>query len=300
VNASGTGYYRRRRPSHRTELLTSQCGDAARRCGGTAVLRGWGDTWPAGSPCSSGAGDNGVGRAGVGAGLRRLCHVAGAPRASSARRRRRTARPGRHRSAGFAGRTGRQLPLVCTLNGAPGTRRCRAMLGSTSAGSPSWRYRPRRAEGLVWVRISRRAFAQPAPTRRGALQGTTTVNLTPANVARARSRVCCARWRTARQDRRPGGDVEPRAARRRRRALCGRGRSSHPPSSAGPVDVPTPGEYVARGAAVRRPGRLPRRAPPAWLWAVQNLHRRTDAEVVERYHEARAADPGTIDQVFLV
>ncbi len=88
--------------------------------------------------------------------------------------------------AGFADATGRQLPLVCTLNGAPVLAAVATMLGvdfgeldrlALSA--------PAGAEGLTLVPYLDGERSPNLPRAAGALQGMTTRNLTSANVARA-------------------------------------------------------------------------------------------------------------------
>ncbi len=88
--------------------------------------------------------------------------------------------------AGFADATGRQLPLVCTLNGAPVLAAVATMLGvdfdeldrlALSA--------PAGAEGLTLVPFFEGERSPNLPDAAGALHGVTTRNLLPANVARA-------------------------------------------------------------------------------------------------------------------
>ena len=88
--------------------------------------------------------------------------------------------------AGFADATGRQLPLVCTLNGAPVLAAVATMLGvdfdeldrlAMSA--------PAGAEGLTFVPYLEGERSPNLPEAAGALHGVTTRNLNAANVARA-------------------------------------------------------------------------------------------------------------------
>ncbi len=88
--------------------------------------------------------------------------------------------------AGFADATGRHLPLVCTLNGAPVLAAVATMLGvdfdeldrlALSA--------PAGAEGLTLVPYFEGERSPNLPEAAGALQGVTTRNLNAANVARA-------------------------------------------------------------------------------------------------------------------
>ena len=88
--------------------------------------------------------------------------------------------------AGFADATGRQLPLVCTLNGAPVLAAVTTMLGvdfdemdrlALSA--------PAGAQGLTLVPYLEGERSPNLPGPRARLHGVTTRNLLPANVARA-------------------------------------------------------------------------------------------------------------------
>jgi xylulokinase len=152
--------------------------------------------------------------------------------------------------AGFADATGRQLPLVCTLNGAPVLAAVTTMLGvdfdeldrlalSANAG----------AQGLTLVPYLEGERSPNLPGAAGALHGVTTRNLSPANVARAAvegllaSMAYCVDKISAQ-----GVEVE-------RIILIGGGARSEavrriaPAILGAPVHVPTPAEYVALGAA---------------------------------------------------
>jgi xylulokinase len=204
--------------------------------------------------------------------------------------------------AGFADATGRQLPLVCTLNGAPVLAAVAAMLGvdlgrfaelalSAPAGS----------EGLVWVPYFDGERSPNLPDARGALQGTSTTNLTAANVARAAVEgLLCSMAYCLDKIANQGVDVE-------RVLLVGGGAHSAavrviaPAVLGRPVDVPTPGEYVALGAARQAAWTLTNaEAPPAWsLDGAQTFTAEPTPAVVEQYHEARSLTLGQNTKIFL-
>jgi xylulokinase len=152
--------------------------------------------------------------------------------------------------AGFADATGHQLPLVCTLNGAPVLAAVAAMLHvdfdefdrlALSA--------PAGAEGLVLVPYFEGERSPNLPHATGALHGVTMRNLNSANIARAAvegllsSMAYCVDKINAHgvdADRiiLVGGGARSEAVRRIAPAIFGRG-----------VRVPPPAEYVALGAA---------------------------------------------------
>ncbi|MDX1892875.1 xylulokinase [Mycolicibacterium sp. 050158] len=168
--------------------------------------------------------------------------------------------------AGFADATGRQLPLVCTLNGAPVLAAVAAMLGvdfdefdrlALSA--------PAGAQGLTLIPYFDGERSPNLPDAAGAMHGVTTRNLVPANVARAAvegllASIAYCIERIAQQGVHVGrvimvgGGARSEAVRRVASAVLGM-----------PVHVPTPAEYVALGAARQAAWTLSRRAaPPAW------------------------------------
>jgi xylulokinase len=196
--------------------------------------------------------------------------------------------------AGFADATGRQLPLVCTLNGAPVLAAVATMLGvdfdeldrlavSAQAG----------AGGLTLVPYFEGERSPNLPEAAGALHGVTTRNLNAANVARAAvegllsSMAYCIDRITAH-----GVDVN-------RIILVGGGARSAavrhiaPALWGAPVHVPTPAEYVALGAARQAAWTLSQdQLPPAWSFGITSTY---DADptphVLEQY---RAAQPLTL------
>jgi xylulokinase len=302
-DASGTGYYSAEASAYRIELLElamrgrrpalpSVLGPhdiAGQLAGGAAAL-------------GPGAGDNASAALGLGAASGDCVMSLGTSGVVSA-----VGEAAPHDQdgivAGFADATGRQLPLVCTLNGAPVLAAVAGMLGvdlgrfaelalSAPAGS----------EGLVWVPYFDGERSPNLPDARGALQGTTTTNLTPANVARAAVEgLLCSMAYCLDKIADQGVDVD-------RVLLVGGGahsaavRAIAPAVLGRPVDVPTPGEYVARGAARQAAWTLnPVETPPTWeLEGAQTFEADPTPQVVERYHEARALTFGQATKVFLV
>lgn len=197
--------------------------------------------------------------------------------------------------AGFADATGRQLPLVCTLNGAPVLAAVAKMLGvdlgrfaelalSAPAGS----------EGLVWIPYFDGERSPNLPDARGALQGVSTTNLSPANVARAAVEGLLASMaycldKIAEQGVAVervllvGGGAHSAAVRRLAPAVLGR-----------PVEVPTPGEYVALGAAKQAAWTLVGgEEPPQWqLEGSETYTGEPTPHVVDQYHAARGLTLG--------
>jgi xylulokinase len=192
--------------------------------------------------------------------------------------------------AGFADATGRQLPLVCTLNGAPVLAAVAAMLGvdfekldqlALSA--------PAGAEGLTLVPYFDGERSPNLPNATGALHGMTARNLTAANIARAGVEGLLASLAYC-LDKIAGQGVEAE-----RIILVGGGARSEairaiaPAVFGKPVLVPTPGEYVALGAARQAAWTLSGAdAPPAWSLGITTMFTadRTP-EVLEQYQRAQ-------------
>jgi xylulokinase len=192
--------------------------------------------------------------------------------------------------AGFADATGRQLPLVCTLNGAPVLASVANMLGVDFDELDRLALlAPVGAEGLTLVPYFDGERSPNLPDSQGALHGVTTRNLLPANVARSAvegllSSIAYCVERIAGQ----GVDVQ-------RVILVGGGARSEAvrriaPAILGmPVHVPTPAEYVALGAA-RQAAWVFSEAdtPPAWSFGVTASYEADPTPwVVERYQVAQ-------------
>ena len=180
---------------------------------------------------------------------------------------------------------GRQLPLVCTLNGAPVLAAVATMLGvdfdeldrlALSA--------PAGAEGLTLVPYFEGERSPNLPDAAGALHGVTTRNLTSANVARAAvegllaSMAYCidkiaGQGVDVERIILVGGGARSEAVRRIAPAIWGR-----------PVHVPTPAEYVALGAARQAAWALSQAdSPPPWSFGVTATY-------------TGEATPGVLDQ----
>ncbi|RDH79248.1 xylulokinase [Mycolicibacterium moriokaense] len=198
--------------------------------------------------------------------------------------------------AGFADATGRQLPLVCTLNGAPVLAAVAAMLGvdydeldrlALSA--------PVGAEGLTLVPYLEGERSPNLPNAAGALQGLTARNLTPANIARAGVEgLLCSLAYCLEKISAQGVDAE-------RIILVGGGARSEavrviaPAIFGKPVLVPTPAEYVALGAARQAAWTLSQAdSPPGWSFGITTMF--TAAPTPEVLDQYRVAQPLTLGQ----
>lgn len=192
--------------------------------------------------------------------------------------------------AGFADATGRQLPLVCTLNGAPVLAAAARMLGVDFAQfSKLALSAPAGAEGLVLVPYFEGERSPNLPAAQGAIQGATNDNLTPANLARAAVEgLLCSLAFCIEKIVEQGVDVD-------RVVLVGGGAKSPAVRALAPavlgraVDVPPTGEYVALGAARQAAWALSGTdEPPVWsLGSTEAYTAEATPHVLERYHRAR-------------
>jgi xylulokinase len=196
--------------------------------------------------------------------------------------------------AGFADATGRQLPLVCTLNGAPVLAAVATMLGVDFEELDRLAVlAPAGAGGLTLVPYFEGERSPNLPQAAGALHGVTTRNLNAANVARAAvegllsSMAYCIDRITAHgvdvnRIILVGGGARSEAVRRIAPALWG-----------APVHVPTPAEYVALGAARQAAWTLsPDDSPPTWSFGITATYTADPTpHVLEQY---RAAQPLTL------
>ncbi|MBB2772029.1 MULTISPECIES: xylulokinase [Mycolicibacterium] len=192
--------------------------------------------------------------------------------------------------AGFADATGRQLPLVCTLNGAPVLAATAGMLGVEFDEFDRLALTaPAGAEGLTLVPYFDGERSPNLPDAAGALHGLTTRNFTQANVARAAVEgllasmaFCIDKISEQGIDVQRiilvGGGARSEAVRRIAPAILGR-----------PVHVPTPAEYVALGAARQAAWVLSGRdAPPDWAFGgTASYEADPTPHVNERYTAAR-------------
>ncbi len=198
--------------------------------------------------------------------------------------------------AGFADATGRQLPLVCTLNGAPVLAAVATMLGvdydeldrlALSA--------PAGAGGLTLVPYLEGERSPNLPNAAGAMQGMTVRNLTAANIARAAVEgLLCSLAYCLEKIAGQSVDVE-------RIMLVGGGARSEairvvaPAIFGKPVLVPTPGEYVALGAARQAAWTLSQSdSSPQWSFGITTMF--TAAPTREVLDQYRQAQPLTLGQ----
>ncbi len=197
--------------------------------------------------------------------------------------------------AGFADATGRQLPLVCTLNGAPVLAAVADMLGvDFETFSDLALSAPPGAEGLSLVPYFEGERSPNLPHTRGALHGMTGRNLSNANIARAgiEGLLCSLQYCAER--------IVAQGIEINRIILVGGGARSAAvreiaPSIFGcPVVVPEPGEYVALGAARQAAWTLTNSdEPPAWTAAAESIYEADPVPgVYEQYQEASALTVG--------
>ncbi|ULE32253.1 xylulokinase [Mycobacterium sp. IDR2000157661] len=198
--------------------------------------------------------------------------------------------------AAFADATGRQLPLVCTLNGAPVLGAVATMLGvdfdefdrlALSA--------PPGADGLTVVPYFEGERSPNLPNANGAFHGVTTRNLLPANIARAAVEGLLASMSYC------IGKITDHGVDVQRIMLTGGGARSEAVRRMAPailgmtVHVPTPAEYVALGAARQAAWVLAQAdAPPPWSFGITaTYHAEATPVVLDQY---RAAQPLTLGQ----
>ncbi|MEE2033663.1 FGGY-family carbohydrate kinase, partial [Rhodococcus chondri] len=293
-DASGTGYFDAETGKYRTDLLElamrrpspllPRVAGPAERVGetdsGAALGPGAGDNAAAALALDAREGDVivSVGTSGV------VCAVSPTPSHDPA-----------GYVAGFADATGRHLPLVCTLNGARVLDATAAMLGvdhrelsrlalSAPAGS----------DGLVLIPYLEGERTPNRPDATGAIHGLRLGNSTPPHLARAAVEgLLCSLAE--------GLDhITAQGAAARRVLLVGGGARSQalcelaPAVFGVPVEVPAPGEYVARGAArqaawVLRGGDEP---PPWEAGETRRYEADPTPHVRERYAEVRDLTDG--------
>ncbi|MHC9292891.1 xylulokinase [Mycobacterium sp. LTG2003] len=294
-DASGTGYFSAESDTYRPDLL--ELAMRGRRPAVPTVVgpRDGAGRLANGAVIGAGAGDNAAAALGLGAGPGDCIVSLGTSGVVSAVG---SAAPHDPEGivAGFADATGRQLPLVCTLNGAPVLAASAAMLRvdfdefdrlALSA--------PPGADGLTLVPYLEGERSPNLPRARGALHGVTVGNFNSANVARASVEGLLASMAYCidkivgygvdiERIILVGGGARSEAVRRIAPAILGR-----------PVQVPPPGEYVALGAARQAAWALAQHdAPPSWTPGLVTPYTAAPTpEVVEQY---LAAQPLTLGQ----
>ncbi|MBT0565238.1 xylulokinase [Williamsia sp. CHRR-6] len=192
--------------------------------------------------------------------------------------------------AGFADATGHQLPLVCTLNGAPVLQTMAALLGVTlDEFSDLARTAPTGADGVTLIPYFAGERTPNLPDARAAISGLSLHSTTRANLARATVEgLLCSLADGLEAITRHGVGVE-------RILLIGGGaqssavRTMAPAVFGVPVWVPDPGEYVADGAARQAAWTLSGGTrPPAWPTAGgREFTADPTPEVLDRYRAAR-------------
>jgi len=294
-DASGTGYFSAETDSYQPDLL--ELAFRGRRPALPTVLgpRDAAGQTGAGALLGPGAGDNAAAALGLGAGPGDCVVSLGTSGVVSA-----VGQAAPHDPegivAGFADATGRQLPLVCTLNGAPVLAAVTTMLGvdfdeldrlALSATSG--------AEGLTVVPYLDGERSPNLPHAAGAFHGVTTRNLNPANVARAAvegllsSIAYCidkiaAQGVGAERIILIGGGARSEAVRRIAPAIWG-----------APVHVPASAEYVALGAARQASWTLSGQdSPPPWSFGVTASY--TADPTPRVYEQYCQAQPLTLGQ----
>jgi xylulokinase len=292
-DASGTGYYSAARGEYDLELLEMALRGRRPRLPSVLGPRDRAGRTAAGAVLGPGAGDNAAAALGLGAGPGDCVVSLGTSGVVSA-----VGDAAPHDAegivAGFADATGRQLPLVCTLNGAPVLAAVAAMLRVDFDELDRLALQaPAGAEGLTVVPYFDGERSPNLPDAAGAFHGVTTRNLTPANIARAAvegllcSMAYCldkiaAQGVAIERVTLIGGGARSEAVRRISPAILGR-----------PVQVPTPAEYVALGAARQAAWTLNQDGePPAWSFGLTaSYEAETTPGVLEQY---RAAQPLTL------
>jgi xylulokinase len=287
-DASGTGYWSAATGDYRRDLLVRALGHdtVLPRVLGPSEIAG---TTSAGAALGAGTGDNAAAALGLGAKPGDVVVSIGTSGVASVV----SDRPAADASgtvAGFADATGRFLPLVCTLNAARVLDAVAAMLNvDADRFSPLALSAPAGADGLVLVPYFEGERTPDRPDATGALHGMRLATSSAAHVARAAVEgLLCGLAdaldalveQGARIDRvlLIGGGSRSDAVRRIAPSVLGR-----------PVVVPSPGEYVADGAAKQAAWVLAGGAePPAWPLEGQETFEGEPTPVVrDRYAQAR-------------
>lgn len=196
--------------------------------------------------------------------------------------------------AAFADATGRQLPLLCTLNGAPVLDAVAGLLGVDHERLAELALNST-SDGLVLVPYLSGERTPDRPAATGAVHGLRLTNATPGHFARAAFEgLLCGladgidrlRAQGVRTDRvlLVGGGARSRAVRELAPAIFGM-----------PVAVPDPGEYVADGAARQAAWALSGATdPPPWPRPAATVHEaEPNPHIRERYAAVRDLTDGS-------
>ena len=261
-DASGTGYWSDA-DGYRADLLELALGrvPATPRVAGPAEVVGH---TPAGIALGAGTGDNMATALGLGLLPGDVVVSLGTSGTVFAPAAARTADP-TGIVAGFADATGGFLPLVCTLNAARVLEAAVTMAGSDLGHLDELALAVPDAGGLVLLPFLDGERTPPLPDATGLLHGLTRRNATPAHLVRAAvDGLLCGLADAVEAVQGTGVEL-------RRIVLVGGAARSHAVRTlaaamfAVPVLAPTPGEYVALGAARQAAWALAGSpAPPAW------------------------------------
>ena len=275
-DASGTGYWSPTEERYRPDLLVRAVG-AALALPSVLAPAGSGGHTAGGAVLGAGTGDNMAAALGIGADDGDLVVSIGTSGVVSAVSDVATA-DASGTIAGFVDATGRRLPLVCTLNGAPVLSATARMLGvGLDTLSDLALSAPAGADGLVLVPYLEGERTPNLPHASGSLHGLRQRNTTPAHVARAAVEgLLCSlnvglgalRDAGVRADRiiLVGGGARSRAVREISPTIFGRPvvvpasggvrrRRRRPPGAVGPVPGSCAGalRHIARRRVRRRP-----------------------------------------------
>ncbi|MDT7573706.1 MAG: xylulokinase [Pseudonocardiales bacterium] len=288
-DASGTGYFSPVTDTYRLDLLDRAFGRSdviLPRVLGPGEAAGH---TPEGVLLGPGTGDNAGAALGLGAGPGDVVVSLGTSGVVSAVSPTSTADP-TGIIAGFASASGEQLPLVCTLNAARVLDAAATLLGVDHAGLAKLALdAPAGAGGLVLVPYLEGERTPNKPDSTGALHGITLGTSTPVHLARASVEGLLCGLADA-IDALLAADVPVERA----ILIGGAARSEAvariaPAVLDRPVDRPTPGEYVATGAA-RQAAWVLSGASASPEWAAAGQERFTadpTPHVRARYAEAR-------------
>lgn len=261
-DASGTGYWSPAEEGYRNDLLELALGQSAQvpTVLGPAEAAG---TTPSGTLIAAGAGDNAAAALGLDIGRGDVIVSIGTSGVACARSPGPSADPSGE-VAGFASATGDHLPLVCTLNAARVIDAVAGLLRVSHEELSDLAVRaPAGANGVVLIPYFEGERTPNRPDATAALHGLQLANSTPEDLARAAFEgLLCGLA--------DGIDaLEAVGVQADRVILIGGGAraaalSSIAPAVLGrPVVIPTPGEYVADGAA-RQAGWALRGELPTW------------------------------------
>ena len=293
-DASGTGYFSPAASRWLPEIAAAALGHpvALPRLAAPAEIVA---RTPGGAALSAGTGDNMGAALGLGVGLGEVVVSIGTSGTAYAV----AAKPAADESglvAGFADATGRFLPLVATVNAARILTVTARMLGTDASGlSRLALAAPAGAGGLTLLPYLDGERSPNRPGATGVLQGLTSTNTTPENLARAAVEALLCSLADAIANLADCGIAAERVSLSGGAARSEAVRRIAPASFGVPVTVPQPAEYVALGAARQAAWALSGAAlPPAWPLAGSSAEYTAEPvpQVRERYAALRDATAG--------